>query len=115
MLLENAASRINGAALSYLAIQLHAVGLSFTLMFFAAFCALTVLLIIRSRLIPRLIGALMIIAGLCYVTNALMILLAPHLWQQLSPMNLLPCLVAEMSLALWLLACGTKTVPRNNT
>jgi hypothetical protein len=52
-------------ALGYLAVRLFATGFGLALVFFAVFCALTGVLILRSRLMPRVIGA-MIVAGVCY-------------------------------------------------
>lgn len=48
----------------------------------------------------------MAIAGLCYVTNSFVYFLAPWLSGRLFPWILLPCFVAELSLALWLLVMG---------
>ncbi len=60
-------------------------------------------LIFRSGFLPRLIGALMMIAGLCYFTNSLLTFIAPSLS---SVLFLLPCLLGEGSLALWLFFVG---------
>ena len=46
-------------------------------LFFAGFCVLIGTLILRSRLIPRVIGALMVVAGGCYVVNTLALILSP--------------------------------------
>jgi len=42
-------------ALGYLAVRLFATGFGLALVFFAVFCALTGVLILRSRLMPRVI------------------------------------------------------------
>jgi Domain of unknown function (DUF4386) len=95
-------------ALSYLAIGLFDTGFGFALLFFAGFCVLIGTLILRSRLIPRVIGALMILAGLCYVVNTLALILSPTLSDRLIPGILLPIGLAELSLALWLTAKGVQ-------
>jgi hypothetical protein len=95
-------------ALSYLAIGLFDTGFGFALLFFAGFCVLIGTLILRSRLIPRVIGALMILAGLCYVVNTLALILSPALSDRLIPGILLPIGLAELSLALWLTAKGVQ-------
>jgi hypothetical protein len=93
-------------ALSYLAIGLFDTG--FGLLFFAGFCVLIGTLILRSRLIPRVLGALMILAGSCYVVNTLALLLSPALSDRLVPGILLPIGLAELSLALWLTVKGVQ-------
>jgi hypothetical protein len=93
-------------ALAYLAIRLHSVSFGFALIFFAGFCALTGALIIRSRLAPRVIGLMMVIAGVCYAANTLLMLLAPATWHAVSPTILIPCLFGELALAAWLLIRG---------
>jgi hypothetical protein len=93
-------------ALGYLGIRLYSVGFGFALVFFAGFCVLNGLLILRSRLVPRPIGALMILAGLCYFVNSVTAIVAPPLSTVLFPWILLPGLIAESSLALWLTAMG---------
>ncbi|HEV2121828.1 MAG TPA: DUF4386 domain-containing protein [Chloroflexota bacterium] len=95
-------------ALAYLAIRLFPTGWGFALLFFAGFCVPTGVLILRSHLMPRVIGALMIVAGVCYLVNSLALILAPALSSVLVPWILLPCLLAELSLALWLAVKGVK-------
>ena len=95
-------------AWSYLAIGLFDTGFGFALVFFAGFCVLIGTLILRSRLIPRVIGAMMILAGLCYVVNTLALLLSPALSDRLVPGILLPVGLAELSLALWLTVKGVQ-------
>jgi len=96
-------------ALSYLAIGLFDTGFGFALLFFAGFCVLIGTLILRSRLIPRLFGALMVVAGGCYVVNTLALILSPALSDRLVPGILLPIGLAELSLALWLAVKGVQT------
>ena len=96
-------------ALSYLEITLFDTGFGFALLFFAGFCALIGTLILRSRLVPRVIGALMVVAGGCYVVNTLALLLSPALSDELVPGILLPVGLAELSLALWLAIKGVRT------
>jgi Domain of unknown function (DUF4386) len=95
-------------ALSYLAIGLFDTGFGFALLFFAGFCVPIGTLILRSRLIPRVIGALMVVAGSCYVVNTLALLLSPALSDRLVPGILLPIGLAELSLALWLAVKGVQ-------
>ena len=95
-------------ALAYLAVRLFANGWGFALLFFSGFCVLVGVLIWRSRLIPRVIGAMMIVAGVCYLVNSVALILSPALSNLLVPWILLPCLLGELSLALWLVVKGVK-------
>jgi uncharacterized protein DUF4386 len=90
-------------ALAYLAIQLYETGFGFALLFFSGFCAAIGLLILRSRLVPRVIGVMMVLAGICYLVSSLATIVAPGLATLLFPWILLPCLVGEASVAMWLL------------
>lgn len=101
-----AAAMVEWPALAHVAVRLHTVGLGLALLFFAGFCILTGVLIIVSRIVPKPLGALMVLAGFCYALNTLAMLVAPGLWAAISPGVLAPCLVAETSLAMWLLVKG---------
>ena len=94
-------------ATAFLAIRLFSAGFAFALIFFSGFCALTGVLIIRSSIVPKLIGAMMIAAGACYMANSLTGILSPQSAHMLFPWILLPSLLGELSLALWLLVRGT--------
>jgi hypothetical protein len=95
-------------ALAYLAIRLYQTGFGFALFFFSGFCAATGGLILRSRLVPRLIGLLMVLAGICYFVSSLATIVAPTLSGFLMPWILLPCFLGEASLAIWLLVKGIR-------
>jgi hypothetical protein len=93
-------------ALIYLATQLFATGFAFSLLLFAGFCVGIGVLILRSHLLPRAIGVMMIVAGSCYVVNTVALIVSPGSFERLNPGILLPILLAELSLALWLLLKG---------
>ena len=93
-------------ALAYLAIRLYDTGSGFALLFFSGFCAATGALILRSRLLPRAIGVMMLLAGICYLVSSLNTVVTPTLAGMLLPWILLPCFVGEASLATWLLIKG---------
>jgi hypothetical protein len=63
-------------------------------------------LIFRSSFLPRVIGVLLAIGGLCYLTYSFADLIAPGLAAHLVPYIQLPSLVGELSLCLWLLLVG---------
>jgi MFS family permease len=81
-----------------------AAGLHFTLqinplVFFGFYCLLIGYLILRSTFLPSMLGALMVFAGLGWLT-----FLSPPLATHLSPYNLIPGLIGEGALTVWLLA-----------
>jgi hypothetical protein len=76
------------------------------LIFFGCFCVVVGYLIFRSGYLPKTVGVLMQIAGLCYLTDSFALILSPSFADRLFPAILLPALVGEASLCLWLLARG---------
>jgi hypothetical protein len=93
-------------ALAYLSLQAHGRGFSIALLFFGGFCLTIGSLIWRSGYLPRLIGALMVLAGLGYLLDGFALVLSPAFHRLVFPFSLLPAFVAEVSLALWLLVKG---------
>ena len=71
------------------------------LVFFGGYCLLIGVLIIKSTFLPRVLGALMVFGGLGWLT-----FLSPSLAHQLSPFNMFPGILGELSLTLWLLVMG---------
>ncbi len=71
------------------------------LIFFGFYCLLIGYLIFRSTFLPRILGVLMAIGGLGWLT-----FLSPPLANYLSPYNLAPGILGEGSLTLWLLVVG---------
>lgn len=92
--------------LTRLATRSHSHGFGIALVFFGWFAVVVGFLIYRSGYLPRILGALMGVAGFCYLTNSFALIVAPAVAQRLFPAILLPALVAELSLALWLLVKG---------
>jgi hypothetical protein len=90
-------------ALVYLFVKLYDYGLGVGLIFFGFECLVVGYLISRSIYLPKVLGILMQIAGLSYLTNSFTLLLSPRLT---TPVILLPAFIAEMSLCLWLLTKG---------
>jgi hypothetical protein len=93
-------------ALAYVAIRTHAHGFNFGLIFFGLACLVRGYLIHRSGYLPRLLGTLLVAAGACYLFNGFAVILAPSFSANLFPWILLPSFVAELALALWLVAKG---------
>ena len=74
------------------------------LVFFGAYCMLIGSLILRSTFLPRVLGVLMMIGGLGWLT-----FLSPTLAGHLKPWNMLPGVLGETVLTVWLLAKGVNT------
>ncbi len=72
-----------------------------SLVFFGFYCLLIGYLIIRSTFLPRLVGALMLFAGLGWLT-----FLSPALARDLYPYGFVPGIIGEGALTLWLLFFG---------
>ena len=93
-------------ALSLVALKLHNMGYNVALVFFGVHCILIGGLIAKSELLPRILGLLVAIAGGCYLVNSFNNFLPHELHVPLLPYILLPGLVAESLLALWLFFVG---------
>ncbi|MDG4830601.1 DUF4386 domain-containing protein [Solwaraspora sp. WMMD1047] len=102
-------------ALAYLAVRLFSAGFGIALVLFAGFCVLVGVLILGSRRVPRIIGWLMVAAGIAYVVNTLTFVVAPGVQERLVPLILLPSLVGELSLALWFLLRGDRLNDRHDS
>jgi hypothetical protein len=98
-------------ALTYLSIRAHGQGYSVALLLFGCVCLVWGYLIFRSGYLPKVIGVLMQIAGLCYLTHGFILILVPPAAIRLFPGILIPSFVAELSLCLWLLVKGVN-VPK---
>jgi len=71
------------------------------LVFFGFYCLLIGFLIFKSTFLPRILGALMAFGGLGWLT-----FLSPSLASNLSPYNLAPGIIGELTLTVWLLVKG---------
>jgi hypothetical protein len=69
--------------------------------FFGVYCLLIGCLILRSTFLPRVLGVLMAIGGLSWLT-----FFSSSLASQLFPFNMAPGIIGEGVLTLWLLAMG---------
>jgi uncharacterized protein DUF4386 len=90
-------------ALADVALRAYSYGEPLGLVFFGFTCILEGYLIRHSGYLPWILGVLMQIAGLAYVANTFLLLLAPGV---ASILFLIPTVVAELSLALWLVVKG---------
>ena len=88
-------------ALALMFLELNTQAGNICVVFFGVYCLLIGYLIFRSSFLPRLLGVLMALAGLGWLT-----FLSPPLANRLSPYNLVLGFLAELALMLWLLVRG---------
>jgi len=93
-------------ALAYLPGDLSPIGYSIAEVFFGCYAICLSYLVIRSRFLPGVIGALMAIDGLGYLVYSFADMVAPGFAAHLVPWIQLPVLAGEGSLCVWLLVAG---------
>jgi Domain of unknown function (DUF4386) len=92
---------VAGCVLSTLGLFRVALSQTNPLVFFGCYCLVIGYLILRSTFLPRALGALMALGGLGWLTFT-----SPTLSAHLSPYNMLPGVLGETALTVWLLAAG---------
>jgi hypothetical protein len=91
-------------ALGHLSIRIFERGFDVALLFFGFHCLAIGWLIYRSSFLPRFLGVLLVVAGLCYLISTLAILVVPVV---ALPFDIqLLSYGAEMALCLWLIVFG---------
>jgi len=92
-------AQLQALALMFLKVRGQANDIALAL--FGLHCLGVGYLIFRSIFMPRIIGVLMLVAGVGWLT-----FLLPPVAQSLAPFNMMPGALGEVSLALWLLIKG---------
>ncbi|MGZ9099104.1 MAG: DUF4386 domain-containing protein [Brevundimonas sp.] len=93
-------------ALADLMLTAHDISFHIALIFFGIACLLSGSLIFRSGYLPKFLGILMGLAGASYLVATFGALFAPAFGRMMDPWILLPVLVGESALCLWLLLKG---------
>ena len=93
-------------SLSVLSLRLYQFAFSLNLGLFSVDCFATGFLIFKSMFLPRSLGVLLAIGGLCYLYNSVAYFMPPAAVPDLVPYSYFPSLIAELSLALWLAVAG---------
>jgi len=93
-------------AMASLSLKSHSYGFGVSLIFFGCFCLVIGYLIFRSGYLPKTVGILMQITGVCYLTNSFTLILAPRFANRVFLAIMVPAFVGEASLCLWLLVKG---------
>lgn len=86
--------------------QLQETGFNLALVFFGFYCISIGCLIFTSTFLPRIIGAMMAIGGICYIVNSFSSFIAPQFAASLFPFIQIPSGLAELSFCLWMLIAG---------
>jgi hypothetical protein len=97
-------------ALALLSLRLYQFAFSINLGLFSFDCFATGYLIFKSMFLPRTLGVLLGIGGLCYLYNSVVYFTPPGAIPDFFPFSYLPSLIAEVSLAIWLLVAGVNAV-----
>ena len=97
------------SSLALLSIKLYESAYAIILGLFSGSCLLTGYLIFRSTFLPKTIGVLLSLAGICYLLNTFVTLMPKGFAEYLFPWIFLPILVGEGTLALWLLIAGVNS------
>ena len=87
-------------------LKLLAIGFNLAQVFYVGYLLLTGYLIFRSTFLPRTVGVLLAIGGLCYLIYSFAAFLSPGFAAHLVPYIQLPSGIGEASLCLWLLVRG---------
>jgi len=95
------AASFNLVGLSLEALEWHLWGVNIALVFHGLYCVLIGYLVLQSTFVPRILGVLMAIGGLAWLTD-----LSTPLTNHLSPYNVATGFLGEGSLMLWLLVIG---------
>lgn len=93
------------SALAYLFIKAHDYGFGIGLIFFGFACLTYGYLLFRSGYFPRILGILIALAGLSYLTDSFTLILAPAYAGTILPILVL-ALIGELSFCLWLILKG---------
>jgi len=92
--------------LSYVAVKAHAYGFGIGLIFFGFECLIDGYLIFKSGFLPRVLGIMIFIAGLCYLINSFSLILFPAISDLVFQVIIIPTFIGELSMCLWLLVKG---------
>ncbi|WP_281636045.1 DUF4386 domain-containing protein [Flavobacterium marginilacus] len=97
------------ATLSLLSLNIQAQGYGIGLVFFGFYCLIIGFLIFKSNLLPKILGVLYAIAGLCYLINSFTMFLSKGFENPMFVYLAIPIFIGELSLCLWLLIKGIDT------
>ncbi|MFN0187997.1 MAG: DUF4386 domain-containing protein [Bacteroidia bacterium] len=94
------------ATLSLLSLNIQSQGYAIGLVFFGFYCLIVGYVIYKSTLLPKILGILYALTGLCYLINSFNMFLSKGFENPLFVYLAIPILIGELSLCLWLLIKG---------
>lgn len=94
-------------AMTALAMKAHVLGFGIALLLFGPFFLVTGYLMFKSDYFPKALGILYQLAGMAYIFNGFVLVLAPQFAGRVFPVMIVS-FVGEMSVALWLLIKGVR-------
>ena len=97
------------ATLSLLSLNIQSQGYAIGLVFFGFYCILMGFVIYKTNAMPRVIGVLYAIAGLCYLINSFTMFLSKGFANPIFVYLAIPIFIGELSVCLWLLLKGIDT------
>ena len=100
------------ASLSLLSLNIQAQGYGLGLVFFGFYCLIFGYIIIISQMLPKLLGVLYAITGVCYLLNSFIMFLSKGFDNPLFVYLAIPIFIGELSLSLWLLIKGVDTTKK---
>ena len=102
------------ATLSLLSLNIQAQGYGIGLVFFGLYCILIGFVIYKTNAMPRVIGVLYGLAGLCYLINSFTMFLSKGFANPIFFYLAIPILLGELAVCLWLLIKGIDTTKLEN-
>lgn len=102
------------ASLSLLSLNIQSQGYAIGLVFFGFYCILIGFVIYKTNAMPRVIGVLYAIAGLCYLINSFTMFLSKGFANPIFVYLAIPIFIGELSVCLWLLIKGIDTTKLEN-
>jgi hypothetical protein len=100
-------------AFALLSLRMHARGYTISGVFFGIYMLLLGYLIFRSGFLPRVLGLLMAIGGLSFLTHSFASFLLPALMARLPDVGMLGG-IAELALCLWLIVMSVNATKKEN-
>lgn len=97
------------ATLSLLYLNIQSLGYGIGLVFFGFYCIIIGFVIYKTIAMPRIIGLLYSLAGLCYLINSFTMFLSKGFANPMFLYLALPIFIGELSVCLWLLIKGIDT------
>ena len=94
-------------------LKMHFYGFEIGLFFFSFHLLLLGYLALKSGYVPRILGVLLLVAGLGYLVDSAGLIILPNYPALLTNVLALPNLVGELALVVWLAFKGGKTSSRD--